>query len=70
LLDFFPVNSSQFPAGTGQKSSGNGRKISGGITASGMDRDFAGSHRFLPYVFHPGIIKNQVRVMVKDHILW
>jgi hypothetical protein len=54
LLDFFPVNSSQFPAGTGQKSSGNGRKISGGSTASGMDRDFAGSHRFLPYVFDPG----------------
>ncbi len=54
LLDFFPVNSSQFPAETGQKPSGNGRKISGGNTASGMDRDFAGSHRFLPYVFDPG----------------
>ena len=55
LLDFFPVNSiSQFPAGTGQKSSGNDRKISGGNTASGMDRDFAGSHRFLPYVFDSG----------------
>jgi hypothetical protein len=59
LLDFFPVNSSQFPAGTGQKSSGNGRKISGGNTASGMDRDFAGSHRFLPYVFHPGITSKE-----------
>jgi hypothetical protein len=54
LLDFFPVNSSQYPAGTGQKSSGNGRKISGGNTASGMNRNFAGSHRFLPYVFDPG----------------
>ena len=54
LLDFFPVNSSQFPAGTGQKSSGNGRKISGGNTASGMYRDFAGSHQFLPYVLDPG----------------
>ncbi len=48
------MNSSQFPAGTGQKSSGNGRKISGGNTASGMNRNFAGSHRFLPYVFDPG----------------
>ncbi len=51
---FFPMNSSQFPAETGQKSSGNGRKISGGNTASGMNRNFAGSHQFLPYMFDPG----------------
>jgi hypothetical protein len=56
LLDFFPVNSSQFPSGTGQKSSGNDRKISGGNTASGMQLDFAGSRRFLPYVFDMGSI--------------
>ncbi len=60
LLDFSPVNSSQFPAGTGQKSSGNGRKISGGNTASGMNRNFAGSHRFLPYVFDPGSFRSLV----------
>ena len=54
LLDFFPVKPRQFLAGTGRKSSGNDRKISGGNTTSGMERDFAGSHRFLPYVFDMG----------------
>ena len=67
LLDFFPVNSSQFPAGTGQKSSGNGRKISGGNTASGMDRDFAGSHRFLPYVFDPGLRSTIISNKIESH---